>query len=192
MLKGLLSEGRDTQVIFRNLLTALAYPGTLSDIDVPISCPEAIQPASGGILLTLLDFETPLWSDLSNDGEAIQWLRFHTGAPLTRQKHHCLFAFCTECDQLEDPALFNTGTIKAPDISTTLIVQTNGISDTGPIRLTGPGIEKSRQLGLEGIHKAFLKNRSVLCSTYPLGVDMLFVCDRTFTALPRTTKAEID
>ena len=189
MLKGFASDVFDSQAIFRKLLTAMANPGTLMDIGMDMVCPDPLHPASGAVLLTLLDFETPFWSDIENTSTGVQWLRFHTNAPYTRLKHHSLFALCT--DTLEDPGLFNPGTIDSPDVSTTLIVQTKGISDAGRIRLSGPGIKAPKFLQLNGIPDEFIKHRSKLCLSYPLGVDMIFIHGRSLTALPRTTQAEV-
>jgi alpha-D-ribose 1-methylphosphonate 5-triphosphate synthase subunit PhnH len=189
MLKGFVSDVFDSQAIFRKLLTAMANPGTLMDIGVDMVCPDPLHPASGAVLLALLDFETPFWSDIDHASAGVQWLRFHTNAPHVRLKHHSLFALCT--DTLEDPGLFNPGTIDSPDVSTTLIVQTKGISDAGRIRLSGPGIKAPKFLQLNGIPDEFIKHRSKLCLSYPLGVDMIFVHGRALTALPRTTQAEV-
>jgi len=65
------------------------------------------------------------------------------------------------------------------------------VDDTGRIKLTGPGIKNQAFLKIRGIKETFLHNRAKLYETYPLGVDMIFVCDRTFVAIPRTTKMEI-
>jgi len=191
MIKGFNSDVFDSQAVFRRLLTAVACPGTIVDIGIDLICPEPLHPAAGAVLLTLLDFETPFWSDIENASDSLQWLRFHTGAPYTRLKQHSLFALCTDIENLGDPSLFNPGTVESPDISTTLIVQTKGLDDTGRIRLTGPGIKKQNFLKLEGIDDNFIKIRSELYLSYPLGVDMIFIYDRTLVALPRTTKAEV-
>lgn len=190
MLKGFVSEIFDSQTIFRKLLTAMANPGTLMDIGMDMVCPDPIHPASGGILLTLLDFETPFWSDIEPSSTGVQWLRFHTNAPYIRLKNYSMFALCTHAESLEDPGLFNPGTIESPDVSTTLIVQTKGISDAGRIRLSGPGIKSQKFLQLNGITDEFMRHRSTLCLSYPLGVDMIFVHGRTLVALPRTTQVE--
>lgn len=189
--KGFDSDIFDSQTVFRQVLCAMANPGTIMDIDVDISPPENLYPASGAILLTLLDFETPFWSDIENASSQIQWLRFHTGAPYTRLKQNALFALYIDYDNLENPSLFNPGTINSPDLSTTLIVQTRGVDDTGRIKLTGPGIKNQTFLKIRGVKDSFIQKRSELYETNPLGVDMIFVCDKTFVAIPRTTKMEI-
>ena len=60
MEKGLHSEVFDSQKVFRQILNAMADPGTIMEIDIDLSCPENLHPASGAILLTILDFETRL------------------------------------------------------------------------------------------------------------------------------------
>ncbi|MFH2093345.1 MAG: phosphonate C-P lyase system protein PhnH [Pseudomonadota bacterium] len=191
MLNSFDSETFDSQVVFRQVLSAMASPGTILDIGISLVVPETLHPAAGAILLALLDFETPLWSDLENASPSIQWLRFHTGAPTTFLKQNASFALITDYDNLEDPVLFNPGTIESPDISTTMIVQTRGLDDTGRIRLTGPGIKNQTFLRINGIRENFWRNRSELFDAYPLGVDMIFVCDTTLVAIPRTTKVEV-
>ncbi|MFH2058199.1 MAG: phosphonate C-P lyase system protein PhnH [Pseudomonadota bacterium] len=191
ILNGFDSDTFDSQIVFRQILLAMASPGTIVDIGIDLVTPETIHSAAGAILLALLDFETPLWSDLENTSSSIQWLRFHTGAAITRLKQNAMFALVTDYDNFEYPALFNPGTIESPDISTTMIVQTRGLDDISRIKLTGPGIKNQTFLRLNGIREKFWSNRSELYNIYPLGVDMIFVCDTNLVAIPRTTKVEI-
>ncbi len=191
IIKGFDSEVFDSQSVFRKVLCAMASPGKRMDIGMDMAPPGTLHPASGAILLTLLDFETPLWSDLENASPEIQWLKFHTGAPYTLSKRNSLFALQADYDRLDDPSLFNPGSVESPDMSTTLIVQTRGVDDTGRIRLTGPGLKQPAFLKLTGVTETFLKQRAALFLSYPRGVDMLFVCDRAFVAIPRTTRMEV-
>lgn len=191
MQKGFQSETFDSQTIFRKVLDAMANPGQIMEIDIDLAPPEGIHPAAGAILMTLLDFETPLWSDLAHDSEGIQWLRFHTGASFTRMEHNAAFALCTDYDRLGDPEAFNQGTIESPQLSSTLVVQARGIDDRDSLRLTGPGIQTPKFLRVTGIKNQFFRKRARLFETYPLGVDMIFVCGTVFVAIPRTTSVEI-
>lgn len=191
MKKGFDSDTFDSQAVFRNVLTAMANPGRIVDMGVDLCPPEVLHQASGVILLTLLDYETPFWCDLDTASEAARWVTFHTGAPGIQAKKQSAFALYTDYDNLDDPGTFNMGTIASPDCSTTLIVQTRGIDNKGRIRMTGPGIQKECFLKLKGIKEGFLRKRMALSSHYPLGVDMIFVCDRVLVAVPRTTRLEI-
>jgi hypothetical protein len=82
MKSGFASQTFDSQKVFRTLLDAMASPGEIMTLDVDIDFQEPAHYASGAILLTLMDFETPFWTDLESRNDAVHWLRFHTGAPL--------------------------------------------------------------------------------------------------------------
>lgn len=191
MKSGFDSQTFDSQKVFRKLLSAMARPGEIMELDVDLAPQEPVHHASGAILLTLMDFETPFWTDLENSNAAVQWLRFHTGAPYIRTSTQAGFALVTDYDAFDTPEQFNPGTIESPDNSTTLIVHTRGMDDRGKIRLTGPGIRKERFINLKGIKENFFAKRKQIASDYPLGIDIFFVCDRQFTAIPRTTTLEV-
>jgi len=189
--KGFHSEVFDSQKVFRHLLNAMANPGIIMDIDVDLFCPGNLHHASGAISLALLDFETPLWSDLENESKEIQWIKFHTGAPYTYTKKTALFALCTDFKNLEEPQTFNQGNDESPHHSSTLIIETKKIDRKKKIRLTGPGIKTEIFIELKGIKDSFLTQRSLLHKNYPLGVDMIFVWGSSFVAIPRTSKLEV-
>lgn len=191
MQKGFQSEIFDSQAVFRRVLDAMANPGKIMEIPIQLSPPKGMHLAAGAVLMTLLDFETPLWSNLDHDSAGIQWLRFHTGTPFTREKKNAAFALCTDYDNLGNPGDFGLGTIESPQESTTLIVQTRGIDERATLRLTGPGIQTQTHLKLTGVPNQFFQQRAQLFDTYPLGVDMIFVCNTIFVAIPRTTKLEV-
>ncbi|MFN2356869.1 MAG: phosphonate C-P lyase system protein PhnH [Desulfotignum sp.] len=191
MHKGFDSEVFDSQAVFRHMLTAMAYPGTIAGTGIDLVCPDRLHGAAGALLLTLLDFETPLWADMEENVPEIQWLQFHTGAFFTREQKKAAFALFTDCRTVMEPACFHPGTGASPDISTTLIIQTKGIDNGRQLRLTGPGIGRDTFLHIRGITLDFIKNRMVLNQAYPTGIDMFFVYADQFVALPRTTKMEL-
>ncbi|WP_321494075.1 phosphonate C-P lyase system protein PhnH [uncultured Desulfobacter sp.] len=191
MHNGFISETGDSQQIFRKLLTAMAHPGTILDTDLNLECPGSLNPATGAILLTFLDFETTLWSDLDSGTPEIRWICFHTGAPVTPLENCAAFALVTDSGDLEDHSRFNPGTLEAPDHSTTLVIQVQELTDRGRIKLCGPGIETENHLKLTGIRSGFLSQRTRMNENYPLGIDMIFTCGSRFTCLPRTTLVEV-
>lgn len=191
MKPGFASQTFDSQAVFRRLLSAMASPGEIMELDVDLVPEDPIHQASGAILLSLMDFETPFWTDLENQNAAVQWLRFHTGAPYIYTSGQAGFALVTDYDGFETPDQFNPGTIESPDQSTTLIIHTRGMDDRGRLRLTGPGIPKERFINLKGIREKFFARRGEMARDYPIGIDMIFVCDRQFTAIPRTTAVEV-
>ena len=191
MEKGFDSYISDSQTVFRKVLDAMANPGMAMELGVGIFPPECLCPAAGAILMTLLDFETPLWSNLHHDSKELQWLKFHTGAPFTHLRQNASFALCTDCEDIGDLDLFNRGTIESPQLSTTLIVQVKGIDGGESLRLTGPGIQTQTFLKLTGLKDQFFEKRARIYKAYPLGVDMIFVWGTILVAIPRTTRVEI-
>jgi alpha-D-ribose 1-methylphosphonate 5-triphosphate synthase subunit PhnH len=191
MQKGFQSETFDSQAVFRQVLEAMANPGKIMKLSIEMDPPEGIDPAAGAALMMLLDFETPLWSNLDHDSAGVQWLRFHTGTPFTRVKKKAAFALCTDPDRLGNLRDFNPGTSESPQESTTLIVQTERIDESAWLKLTGPGIQTHTHLKLTGLPDQFIAQRAKIFDTYPLGVDMIFVCGTVFVAIPRTTLVEI-
>ena len=51
MQKGFDSEVFDSQAVFRNLLLAMANPGTIAATGINMSCPGLIAPGAGALLL---------------------------------------------------------------------------------------------------------------------------------------------
>jgi alpha-D-ribose 1-methylphosphonate 5-triphosphate synthase subunit PhnH len=191
MLKGFDSEVFDSQAVFRHLLMSMAYPGTIAELKTAPAGPGRLFQAAGAVLLTLLDFETPLWTDLDPDSPETLWLTFHTGSPVIPDPAGAGFALITDADALNGPGRFNPGTAASPDISTTLVIQAQGMDLGRHLRLTGPGIEKETFIHLVGIPEPFWENRAVTNQAYPAGIDMIVVHEGRFCAIPRTTRVEV-
>ncbi|EMS81672.1 phosphonate C-P lyase system protein PhnH [Desulfotignum phosphitoxidans] len=191
LMKGFDSEVFDSQAVFRQLLNATAYPGTISGPGITLACPDRIHPGTGALLLTLLDFETPFWTDLVPDSPEVRWLKFHTGAPVTFDPFEAAFSLITDTSLSIDLNRFNPGTVIAPDRSTTLVIQTNSMTEGNQLRLTGPGIPKQTGLSFTGIAPDFWGHRTLINQSFPVGIDMIFVHKNRFCALPRTVHTEI-
>ena len=87
---GFIDATRDAERAVRAILTAMSRPGTKVDIAVP-SPADGLSPAAAAALLTLCDGDTPVWLDPAVAGAA-SWIRFHCGAPLTRDRQAARFA----------------------------------------------------------------------------------------------------
>ena len=82
-----------SQTAFRAILAALSEPGTIHQLDADIETPEGLHPASAIVLLTLADYETPIWlAAAGQQGAAGGWLRFHAACPLTPEPADAAFA----------------------------------------------------------------------------------------------------
>jgi len=159
-------------------------------MDNPLLPPAPLNLASAVVCLTLLDFETTLWTDLKSHAKGTGWLRFHCGCSVVMDPSEAVFALITRSDTMPILNKFKTGSDESPESSTTLIIQAAGLSSTDGIRLTGPGIETFSTLKVEGLTKRFWQDRQSQFDMFPLGVDIIFTCENRLAALPRTSRVE--
>lgn len=182
-----------SQAAFRALLTALSEPGTVQGAAHDGAAPEGLEPAAATALLTLADYETPIWLPTApRDGAAGAWLRFHCGAVLVTEPAEAAFAVID--GMAPGPALsaFNAGIDQFPDRSTTLIVQCAGFEGGAAVRLAGPGIAGSREIAPLGLRPGFWAEVAANAARYPLGIDLILCCGEAVIGLPRSTQvAEI-
>ena len=70
-----------SQAAFRALMNALARPGEIGPV-VGMTAPAPLAPAAAAIIVTLADYETPVWIDayLAATPAIADWIRFQTGA----------------------------------------------------------------------------------------------------------------
>jgi alpha-D-ribose 1-methylphosphonate 5-triphosphate synthase subunit PhnH len=180
----------DSQRSFRDILYAMAYPGRPVALGVDLRVPGPLHQAAGAVCLTILDMETPLWTDLPEASVAVDWLRFHCGCPVVQDPSKAAFALITRGEFLTSLDPFNHGEDAFPEKSTTLIVQVSDLhSGSGSSSIRGPGIASFERLGIHGLKKEFWKAWRINHGLYPLGVDLLFSAGTTLVALPRTSEA---
>jgi len=132
--------------------------------------------------LTLCDHETPVWLAPSLATESVmEWLRFHTGAPLGG-RGDAMFAF-GRWEEIGPIADFRIGTADYPDRSATLVVE---VPELGARHtLTGPGINGTARLTVPD-PAVFQANAAL----FPLGLDFFLTCGNRLAGLPRTTRVE--
>ncbi|MEI4469915.1 phosphonate C-P lyase system protein PhnH [Frigidibacter sp. MR17.24] len=179
---GFADPARDAARAFREILEAMARPGTIRTL-AGAAPPAGLSPAAGAALLVLADRTTPVHLAPGHDGPAIRdWLAFHTGAPVVAagQARFALGGWAA----LGPLDRYAPGVAAYPDRSATLIVEMDALRPEGA-RLTGPGIETEARLSLPEV-AAFRAN----AARFPLGLDFLFTAGRRLAALPRTTKVE--
>lgn len=164
---------------FRSVMEAMARPGAIQNIS-GATPPAPLSPATGAVLLTLCDTETPVYLAGDMNCAAVKsWLSFHTGAPSVGPSH-CVFAVGT-WDALAPLSTYPIGTSEYPDRSATLIVECPDLAASGAT-MTGPGIREQAALSLPEVD-AFRSNRML----FPLGLDFIFTSGDRIAALPRTT-----
>jgi alpha-D-ribose 1-methylphosphonate 5-triphosphate synthase subunit PhnH len=189
--QGFVDPVRDAQEVFRATLAALAEPGTRQSLQQPLAAPRSLHPTTGRLLLTLADFETPVWLSTSLDPAAAAWIRFHCGPPVVTSPAEARFAIIDGGEAGQLLREFDPGTDRYPDRSATLLVQVSSLDGGELVTLSGPGIETTRQIAPSGLHQGFWSAFSENHQRYPRGVDLLLVAGNEFVGLPRSTVSPI-
>lgn len=180
-----------SQAAFRALLAALSEPGTLQSVAAEIAPPEGLATATATALLTLADYETPVWlPEALRNGPAGAWLRFHCATALVDDPSEAAFAVIDGAADEPRLSAFNLGTDQFPDRSTTVIVQVAALENGPALTLTGPGILGSRNIAPQGLRSGFIDELRENGALYPLGVDVLLAHGEGLIGLPRSTQIE--
>jgi len=180
----------ESQAAFRAILRAIASPGAIESCGLGLAPPTPLSPAAAAAILTLADFETPLWiaSSLAEGGEAAAYLKFHTGAPLAASPRDAAFALLDlERDSL-DLKSFAQGAPDYPDRSTTIVAQTRSLARRTGMRISGPGVRGTADIEFGPAPADFLSQWEANRSTFPLGVDLILAHGAELAALPRSVR----
>ena len=186
---GLSDLVHDSQRIFRSVMDALARPAEPRALTgCPAAC-HGLSPEAAAILLTLADYDTPVWLDprLAADHEIAAYLRFHTGARIITDPATATFAVITDVAAMPALETFTQGTPEDPDRSTTLIVQADEISATGPL-FHGPGLPAPVRFSFSPCPVAFASQWLLNTSRFPLGIDLVVVAPGQVAAMPRSLR----
>ena len=180
----------DAQAVFRAILRAVSEPGTpvplpdLSLTDSPFSS------SVTAVLLTLADFDTPIWLAGALDRPAAwRYLAFHTGAARATQEGAAAFV-AGAWEDLSALELLAQGTSQYPDRSATLILPVSDMASGEAARLSGPGLERPRLFAPGGLGADFWSAATANHARFPLGVDILLCGSDEIAALPRSTAVE--
>ena len=178
----------DSSYIFRTVMGAMSRPGLIHAFLPPVTAPAPLLPGTAAMLLTLCDFQTPIYlTPAVASHDVTKYLRFHTGAPQTPNTADSSFAVLVA--GLERPPFrdFPQGSHEYPDRSATLLIQAPRISAGGPVALRGPGIESTADLMVEGLDVGFWNEMMQNHDGFPIGVDVVFIAPDAICACPRST-----
>ncbi len=178
----------ESQAAFRRIMRALSAPGTILACGVTLAPPPPLARAAAAALLTLADFETPLWIAPSFPAAIGDYLAFHTGAPRAVAPDKAAFALIDLSADSFDLARFAWGTAEYPDRSTTIVAQASTLGAGQRLRLSGPGLRGEATLAVSPLPTDFIAQWAANRAGFPLGVDLIFVADARLAALPRSTK----
>jgi len=183
----------DSQHIFKAVMDGMARPGKVQSFDLPIQPPSPLGKAAGGILLTLCDYETPVWMNGAFSKSVVpSWLSFHTGAQLANAKAEARFAVLDAASQLSSFDLFAQGSQEYPDRSATVIVEVPDLAGGPRLSLSGPGIRETEIIQPTGLPDIFVRLWSENRAVFPRGVDVILTCGSHFICLPRSARIELE
>jgi len=177
----------ESQAAFRRIMRAMSAPGTILACGEALTPPASLARAAAAALLTLADFETPLWIAPSFPQAVADYLAFHTGAPRAAASEQAAFALVDLSVDGLDLARFASGTAEYPDRSTTIVAQASSLEVASRLRLGGPGIKGEATLAVSPLPKSLVAQWAANRAGFPLGVDLIFVADDRLAALPRST-----
>jgi alpha-D-ribose 1-methylphosphonate 5-triphosphate synthase subunit PhnH len=179
----------DSQKVFRTVLDAMARPGRIALLATSLEPPSPLLATSASLMLALADYETTIWmDDLLAEVPAVgDFIRFHTGARLTRSPREADFALIAASGAMPPLASFAQGSPEYPDRSTTLIIQTEMLANSG-WQFHGPGIPDRMAFCAAPLPADFPQQLAANRGRFPRGVDVVFVTHTEIAALPRSCR----
>lgn len=189
---GFLRPVFESQSTFRAILQAMSAPGRPVPMPVQAQGPTGWSWSMAALVLTLCDMDTPLWLDPSAASpEALRFLRFHCGSPLSETPDGADFAVILEPAAM--PALedFAAGDAEYPERSATLLLAVPSLDASDrTARVHGPGIAGSAELPQGWLPPGFTGQWRANAGLYPRGVDVILVGPDAIVGLPRTVIME--
>ena len=179
----------DSQSTFKQVMDAMARPGSIAEITVAAAPPSPMGPAAGAIALTLADHDTLVHLSPAMIEAGVQsWLAFHTGALVTDDRNEAAFAFVEAGGQMPPLSTFASGTQDYPDRSTTIVLELTDLTGGEPLELVGPGIDGAMEIAPSGLPQHFDCMWRENVALFPRGVDLILAAGTKILCLPRTTK----
>ena len=179
---------RESQAVFRAILDAIARPGTVLALRRARSRRRRRSAAAAAALLTLADFETPLWlAPVVRRGRGRRLAEIPHRRAARALAGPAAFALVdAEADAL-DLARFASGTADYPDRSTTIVAQ------LARSRAAGSCGSRARAAGRSGAARVtpahgFPRAMAANGGGFPLGVDLILAAGDEVAALPRSTR----
>lgn len=179
----------ESQATFGALMQAMARPGTIQPVSGVASAPATLGVVMGAVALTLLDFETTVWSD-ADDPAVDAWLRFHTGTRIAAEPEEADFALVTGTKPLPAFDRLRLGSETYPDRSCTLVLAMKDLKNGPAFRLSGPGIKGNATVRWSGLPADFVEHWVANRRLFPRGIDLFLVGPDAVAGLPRTTLIE--
>jgi alpha-D-ribose 1-methylphosphonate 5-triphosphate synthase subunit PhnH len=182
----------ESQGTFRVILEAMSRPGTVVPLPVKAAGPEGWSASMTSVVLTLCDMDTQVWLDAAcNTKDALRFLRFHCGCPLTDAPAEASFAVVTRQGLMPSLDEFSLGSAEYPEKSTTVLLASNLSGNSGnTVRISGPGVNGEGRIPLSWLPSGFTRMWRDNNRLFPRGVDLILIGQDQVVGLPRTLKME--
>ena len=192
MTSGFTDPVFQSQAVFRAVLDTFARPGSIVDIPVVLRPPVPLHMPAAALIAALADEGTPVYVDdaLARSPAAVDWIRFHTDAPIVGAPEAAAFAVVVDPIAMPPLKSFALGSAEYPDRSTTVMIQVETVSRETGMRLEGPGIKGLAELAADPLPAGFVDQMIENRSLYPRGVDVVLVSPTAVAALPRSVRVE--
>jgi alpha-D-ribose 1-methylphosphonate 5-triphosphate synthase subunit PhnH len=179
-----------SQTCFRAIMDALANPGTIQKLATPVTASGGLTAELVSTLLTLTDHDTSIWLDNAtrSDRAVLDYVNFHTGAPVVAEPGKANFAFASGAAHLPPLDQFNLGTQEYPDRSTTIVLAVEALTGGPELITRGPGIKEHGHISPVGLPGDFVAQWAANRELFPRGIDLLLVADGAVIGLPRSTR----
>jgi phosphonate C-P lyase system protein PhnH len=165
---------------------ALRFPGMRHRIpETPTEVP-GLYPATVALCHALLNPRHTLWIDQLEHTLLRQWCRHRTIGRLVTNPETADFTLVTTPSRM--PALYhlNIGDGSDPATATTLLIQVTAFDPKGELLWSPKDSAASHQARVEGLPSSFWRQREELQEMLPWGIDIFFIHDHSFVALPRS------
>lgn len=181
---------RETQSAFRAVMGALSRPGRPVKLPSLPSCPPGLPRGMAAIVLTLTDYETPIWLDdgLKAREDVRRFIAFHTNAPVVDAPSEASFALMVAPKAMPAFGDFAQGSLEFPDRSTTLVVEVESLTGGPRIALQGPGIETTESIEASSLPSDFAARLKLNRELFPCGIDIILSAGNTIVGLPRSVR----
>ena len=162
---------------FRAIFAVMEHPGQIVTIHEYPDVPDVYNSASAATCLTLLEYETPVWTDVDRKSPAISWLQVECESSVVTEPCLADFAIITKPGSMPDLDYFRTDPKKYPEKATTIVVQVDDILPVTDNKYFDIFLGRDGQLELNGVPKKFRNQWQSLSGLYPLDIDIFFTCD---------------
>ncbi|WKA58416.1 phosphonate C-P lyase system protein PhnH [Planococcus shenhongbingii] len=183
----------DLQQVYRKILHSMSRPGTISvleeakQLDYELPCKKSTMLCA----MTVLDAEVTFHILPGNQQKLIEKISEYTSAryaPIEEADFVIILKNASKEDVLQAMRQCKIGSLIDPQLSSTWIIESEGLAEEGNLSLSGPGIESHASLHA-GMLESFWKARSSRIKEYPMGIDLIFVDDDSgIVCIPRTTR----